>query len=139
MSEAKKYLMSVYKINRHIDCLLAEKERLKSIAEGVSAMRYDDIKVQSSHKENDSVIKLIELDKQINDEIDVFVDLRNEATALIEQLQSKVEQDVLKLRYICSMKWEDIADKMNYDVRSVYRIHGQALLSFDKVLKQNKF
>ena len=36
-------------------------------------------------------------------------------------------QLVLELRYLCFKSWEEIALQMGYDVRHVFRLHGEAL------------
>lgn len=48
----------------------------------------------------------------------------------IQQMQNEDEQEVLRLRYILGMKWEEVAVKMNYSYRRTLDIHGKALLSF---------
>ena len=42
-------------------------------------------------------------------------------------------QTVLKYRYLEHLQWEEIAVKMNYSYRGVTKIHGKALLTFEKV------
>lgn len=48
----------------------------------------------------------------------------------IRQMENEDEQEVLRLRYILGMKWEEVAVKMNYSYRRTLDIHGKALLSF---------
>ena len=48
----------------------------------------------------------------------------------IRQMQNEDEQEVLGLRYILGMKWEEVAVKMNYSWKWVHKIHGRALLNF---------
>ena len=48
----------------------------------------------------------------------------------IRQMENEDEQEVLRLRYILGMKWEELAVKMNYSYRRTLDIHGKALLSF---------
>ena len=48
----------------------------------------------------------------------------------IRQMENEDEQEVLRLRYILGMKWEEAAVKMNYSYRRTLDIHGKALLSF---------
>lgn len=129
---AKQYLRQIRTQNRRINSLIAEKDRLKQIAEGVSGVSYDDVKVQASrvtpgNKQTDAVCKLIDLEKRITAEIDSYVDIREEAEQLISKLKSPVEQDVLRGYYLAGLTWEQVAENMNYDVRHIYRLHGRAL------------
>ena len=61
----------------------------------------------------------------------------------IRQMENEDEQEVLRLRYILGMKWEEVAVKMNYSWKWeevavkmnyswkwVHKIHGRALLNF---------
>lgn len=45
----------------------------------------------------------------------------------IQKLSDENEAEVLKLRYIKGMKWEEIALEMEYSWQHVHRIHGSAL------------
>lgn len=132
---AKKYLRSIRTQNKCIDSLIAEKDRLKQIAEGVSGMSYDDVKVQSArvtagNRQTDAVYKLIDLEERITAEIDRYVDMREEAAIRIDRLPLANERAVLRYRYLCDMKWEDIAEKMNYSLMQLHRIHARALTNF---------
>ncbi|MCQ4788753.1 DUF1492 domain-containing protein [Blautia obeum] len=48
----------------------------------------------------------------------------------IRQMENEDEQEVLRLRYIKGLKWEEVALKMNYSRKQVHRIHSSALKSF---------
>lgn len=48
----------------------------------------------------------------------------------IKQMKSDTEKEVLRLRYIRGMKWEDIAVEMGYGLQGVYKVHGRALAHF---------
>ena len=129
---AKKYLRSIRTQNKCIDSLIAEKDRLTAIAEGVSGMSYDSIKVQSARvtpgsRQTDAVCKLCDLEERITNEIDMYVDMREEAARAIDKLPEESERTVLRYRYLCGMTWAKIAERMNYEVRQIYRLHGRAL------------
>lgn len=47
----------------------------------------------------------------------------------ISQMENEDEQEVLRLRYILGMKWEEVAVKMDYSWRQIHRIHLAALLN----------
>ena len=49
----------------------------------------------------------------------------------IRCVKDEDEQEVLRLRYIKGMKWEEVAVKMNYSYRGVLKIHGKALENFE--------
>lgn len=49
----------------------------------------------------------------------------------IRCMKNEDEQEVLRLRYIKGMKWEEVAVRMNYSYRGVLKIHGKALDNFE--------
>ena len=134
---AKQYLRQIRAQNRRIDSLIAEKDRLKQIAEGVSGMSYDDVKVQSArvtpgNRQTDAVCKLIDIEERITAEIDNYVDMREDAERYISQLKSPVERDLLRNYYLMGLTWEQVAELMNYDLRYLFKLHGRALISFER-------
>ena len=48
----------------------------------------------------------------------------------ISQMENEDEQEVLRLRYILGMKWEEVAVKMDYSWKQTHRIHSSALQNF---------
>ena len=53
-----------------------------------------------------------------------------EIVGRIKKLKSENEKDVLFYRYIRGMDWWEIADKMKFSERQIFRIHGKALANF---------
>lgn len=49
----------------------------------------------------------------------------------IHKMQDGAEKEVLIRRYLMGRTWEQIAVEMNYNYRSVLKIHGRALRSFE--------
>lgn len=48
----------------------------------------------------------------------------------IRQMENEDEQEVLRLRYMLGMKWEEVAVKMGYSWKQTHRIHSSALQNF---------
>lgn len=48
----------------------------------------------------------------------------------ISRMENEDEQEVLRLRYILGMKWEEVAVKMGYSWKQTHRIHSSALQNF---------
>lgn len=51
-----------------------------------------------------------------------------EISFFINQLDSFQERIVLQMRYLYFEGWTDIALRLNYEVRQIYRIHGRGLV-----------
>ena len=76
-----------------------------------------------------SVERIILLEHDIDDMIGSFVDIRDEITAAIAQVEDGRYRLLLHCRYILGLSWEDIRNRMNYDLRWVHRLHGTQLLA----------
>ena len=67
------------------------------------------------------------MEQKIKSEIDRYVDLQNEIRETINKLKNNDEKLLLRYKYIFFMTWEEVAEKMNVSMRTVHRIHGNAL------------
>ena len=47
----------------------------------------------------------------------------------IRQIKNEDEQEVLRLRYIIGLKWEEVALNMSYSWKHIHRIHSSAAIS----------
>ena len=48
----------------------------------------------------------------------------------IKQMENEDEREVLRLRYITGLKWEEVAARMSYSWKHIHRIHSSALCNF---------
>ena len=48
----------------------------------------------------------------------------------IKQMENEDEQEVLRLRYITGLKWEEVAARMSYSWKHIHIIHSSALCNF---------
>ena len=55
---------------------------------------------------------------------------------LIAKVSDPSHRVLLELRYLGGNTWEEIALKMGYDVRWIYRLHGRALQAVELVLRE---
>ncbi len=132
---AKEFLNRGRRLNELIDSRLREVSRLRQLAASVSSPPTDGERIEGGipqSKVENSVVKIIALEEEINAEIDRLVEVHREIRVAIERLSSPHERLILRERYINDMAWEDIADKLNYSIRQVTRLHGRALKSFAK-------
>lgn len=128
---AKEYLKQAYRLDHRINSDIAELGRLREMSSGISSPGFGE-KVQTSHSGDAPFVKCLEriydLEEKINNEIDLFVDLKDEIRGVIDTVPDTDERMVLRYRYIHNMIWEDIGDELKADSRTVRRWHGQALL-----------
>ena len=137
---AKHYLSQAYKLDQRIECKLRQVERLRDLSTrataSIHAERVSGTK-ERSPMEN-AVVKLIDLEHDINKDIDRLVDLKREIMKFVEELENPDYKLLLESRYLNLMTWEPIAEMMGYSVRQILRIHGKALSELEeKVLKND--
>lgn len=126
--EKKKWLLEYRKLDQDIERDMEELQRLKSRAEKITSMVSDMPKgSQQGDSLQRSVEKICELKASLNQRIDAAVEKRKEIEAVIETLEDKTLQLLLRYRYIDGMTWEQIALKLNYSYMHVCRLHGQSL------------
>ncbi len=71
--------------------------------------------------------KIDQLMETLKKRIAKRMQVRREILQTIEMLEDETEKLILKCRYIHFNTWEETADKSFVSIRTVYRIHGQAL------------
>ena len=75
----------------------------------------------------DAVVKIIDLQEEINRDIDKLVELKREIMEVIRAVPNAEYQTVLEKRYLCFSAWEQIAEDMNYSIQHIHRMHSAAL------------
>lgn len=134
----KQYLNQIDRINRMINNKLAEIYQLKTMVCSISVSANED-KVQSSSdkdKLGSAVAKIVDLENEINKAIDVYVDKKERIVSQIDSIKDIMEYQVLFSRYIENKTFEQIAEDNDYSVRQILRIHGNALVEFEKKFGQ---
>ena len=129
MMNAKEYLSQAYRLDQRINSKLKQVTNLRDLAARTTATihpeRVSGTK-QRSPMEN-AIVKIIDLEHEINNDIDRLVDMKREISAVISTLKTPIHRIILELRYLEGKNWEEIAHAMDYDLRWVYRLHGRAL------------
>ncbi len=132
----KGYLSQAIWLNQMIDSKLEQLETLKSLAMKVT-FSFTKEKIQGGNieksKMENTIVKIIDLENEINNDIDRLIDLKKDIQDTISQMDDLNQQLLLELRYISGKGWNEIAVLMGYDPRTVFRIHGKALKSFEKL------
>lgn len=132
----KEYLQQIRHMDRRINLDIRRRDELKSMMGSLGSGGYEEShnpnKPQSAPFE-DTVDKLIDLEKKINREIDALVDMKEEAVGLIRQLSNLDEQEVMELRYLHNMEWEDIAKDCYFSRRWVLKLHARGLEQFEMI------
>lgn len=134
---AKEYLKQAFYLDKRINSKLEQVESLNALATKANTTLSDMPKSpnRGTSRLEDTIVKIIDLQEEINRDIDRLVDLKKEIANSIYSLKDKEEQTVLEKRYLCFNSWEQIAVDMNYSIQYCYNIHRNALKKVDKKLK----
>jgi len=131
---AKQYLRQAYRLNELINSHIREVEQLRLMSTSLPGTNFSQERVQGGNLPGDRmpniIAKIVDLEQQINQEIDRFIDLKKEIHDSIDKIKNRKEQLVLRYRYIEFLTWEQTAERMNYSIMQVHRIHSNALQNF---------
>ena len=125
----KKEFREIIYLDHLINSKLRLLDSLKSNRLQVKGMQIKSDVVQVSKQRNrqeDLIIKIIDLEKEITKDIDNLICEKKKAKSVIDKLDGPYRL-VMSMRYLECMKWEEIAYRIGYSIQAVYKIHGQAL------------
>jgi len=133
---AKEYLGQAYHIDQRIDSKIMQTESLHALATKATATLNDApvSNTKNTHSMEDVIIKIIELENEINHDIDELVDLKKEITEVIKKVKNPECQTLLEKRYLCFEGWEQIATDMYYSVQHVFHLHSVALKEIYRIM-----
>ena len=137
--DAKQFLRQLKKLDKMIENKLAEKARWKAIATGTTAQMGGE-KVQSSgsqQKMADAVCRYVDIEKEIDEQIDILIDTRQDVISVIEKLKT-TEYDLLHKIYVQYMSLQDVADIYENSYSWATTVHGNALKNVQAILDQRK-
>ena len=128
---AKEYLSQAYRLDKRIDSKIEQLKSLNLLATKCTSTFQDMPKSQSisNSRLEDTVVKIVDLQEEINMDIDSLVDLKRDIVKTIKSVQNPEYQIILELRYLCFKTWEEIAVQMNCSIDNVFKIRKNALKS----------
>lgn len=125
----KEYLGQAYRIDQRINSKLEQVGSLRALATKATAAISDTPSGGSRNVQSmeSVIVKIIDLEHEINADIDMLVDLKREIVNVIKRISNPEYQTLLELRYLCFYSWEKIAVEMDYDLRYMHKLHKKAL------------
>ena len=131
----KEYLNELRNYDAEIDLLNSQIAKLRADAEGLRSVEISDMpKGGSGHDMSDAVAELVDLQYICAAKVDELSRRKRKVMSAM-QIEQSEQRMVLIRRYFNGEEWCDIADAMNYDVRTVYRMNGQALKSMSAIME----
>ena len=125
----KLYLSRLHDMDNEIESL--QKNQTELISQTFRRADISDMKVQSSSV-RDIWTEIGDYAVTIQKKIEVHLKTKLLISQQIDKDQDDKCRQVLRYRYPIGLSWEQIANIMHYDLRWVYRLHGKALIEFEK-------
>lgn len=131
---AKEYLRQLKYLDNRINAKLLEREQIRTIAEKTTVSLSEKVQTSFENKMDDVVVRLVELEELINEDIDKLVYLKEEAGDKINRISNDKYKIVLSMYYLSNKTFEEVAELTEMSFRWVHKLHGRALKEFEKIL-----
>lgn len=126
--EKKEILLQYRRVVREVQDLETEIQRWRSRAEQMTAGYGPTPSGGGDGRSLEHTVAHIDdLTRQLDQRLDRLVTLRREIGRAIDSVPDARLRELLRLRYIEGLSFEQIAVRMNYSWRQVIRLHGAAL------------
>lgn len=133
---AKTYLHEIRKLDLKIENKQMQVQSLYDLILSIGVSMEEE-KVQSSHSQDplgNTIARIVDLQKEINADIDKYVDKKLEAIRLINTLENDESINILFRRYIKYEEWQTIADELHFSRQAIDKKHKRALAEFQKIV-----
>ncbi len=134
---AQEYLSQAFYLDRQIQSKLTQIDCMRKLASCISPRPTDQAPVchtRNVHAMEDTILKIYEMNRELDAQIDALVDRKIEISRVIAQVENAEYQLVPEKRHLIFMAWSDIAAEMHCSVRTVLRIYARALEAVEEIL-----
>lgn len=138
---AKEYLRRIKTDDLRINQKIKEYDNLSKRSTSLGSMDYSAVRVQTSPDGQGftkTIDKLVDLQREINEDIDRYYDNRQKKIREIQSLDRAEYIEILYRRYVEGQPLEVIAAEMGYSYHWACHIHGEALKEFEKTVTFRK-
>lgn len=130
------FLQQAYMLEQQIQTKLTQISALRSLAETMRSYTGNE---PVSHSRNvtsleDSVIKILEQEQELNNEIDRMVHLKREIQDVISEVKDLNYRLVLEKRHLCFESFPRIGEEMGHTDRWAQQKHMAALRVVQQIL-----
>jgi hypothetical protein len=126
--EKQKVLEQYYFLDQQIERKILERDQWCDRANKITSCYFYDSCCYHCADHMEQIIEQIgRLQWEINLETSRMIHLKDEIEQMIYSVENDTLQLLLEYRYLDHMTWEEIAEKMHYDIRWLFRLHKKAL------------
>lgn len=126
---SKEYLSQAYRLDLRINSKIEQASSLNDLATKCTSVINDMPRNPNRGTTTmaNAIDKIIDLQSEINKDIDILINLKQEIVTVIKEIENLEYQTLLEKRYLCFLSWERIAVDMGYDLRYLHKLHNRAL------------
>ena len=136
----KEYLWQIKDMKRRVAEKQSEIDSMRNMLTSIS-VRTDDERVQSSSdpdKIGSMISDILDRESELKTLVEAFLRKEKEISEQIDSMENSRQRESLHWRYIECLPLEKVAvNYMEISFRHATRIHGQALIEFDKKFGKN--
>lgn len=134
--DAKEYLGQIDFLDRLIQSKQVEVYQLKCLATNVTApMGSEPVQTSNiSDKVGNITAKIVDLENEINDLIDQYIDEKQKRINMIEQIDDPLQYSILHKKYIQKKSLTKIAEEEHFSRVWIDKNHGYALKKIQNFL-----
>jgi hypothetical protein len=133
---ADEFLKQIERADKVISNKLYEVQRLRVLAVSTTVPTDREVVQTSgvSDKVGNIVAKIIDLENEINELIDEYVDLQRLCISIIESVKNPVQYTVLHKHYVQYKSFAEIAEEEHYSYDGIMKVKRKALEQVDAIL-----
>lgn len=136
---ADEFLKQIERADTLIDSKLSELYRLRCLVTSITVPT-DREAIQTSgvsDKVGNTVAKIVDLENEIDDMIDEYIDTRNKCIGVIEQLKDTLQYKVIHMRYVEYKSYVEIEDELNYSHQWIMEVRRNALREIERIINSS--
>ena len=136
---AKEYLIQIRKMERMIGIKLQRLQYWREMSLKVSGCPSKENMDPNRHIDAPFVrayARISEIEEELDKEISSLREYREWLMGLIGRMPDHDERQVIELRYVHGLSWEDVSHICGYSLRWTYHIHKRGLCSLDRIMKE---
>ncbi len=134
---AKEYLSRAWHMEQKVQAKLEQIERLRSLVCGMTG----GIGGMAGHSRNvtsmqDTIVKIAEMEEELNREIDDLVTVRREIAEVIGQVKDSCLRVILEKQFLVFLSWSRIARDLFYSRRWLTVKRDEAINAVQQILDE---
>jgi len=138
MQDVRQFLREVRHSYLYAQALCERAERYREMAMKATS-RADAVRVSgtsSRSKVETYVLEMVDVHDELKRQTEMLLEKSRKAERLIGLLRDDRYRVVLQFRYLCGMKWEEIAKELTYTLRWTHKLHNEAIRALESRIRK---